>query len=122
MSATDQVVNAACIISVQNKTPSIALLKSRLGSSVPIPTLIQGLQRFKSMDRNERASLIQQISQQVSPPLSTPPLTSASDKEESNLNIELQKLQAQVQQLITTNTDLENRIQKLELEQKKEHK
>ncbi|MCL1076757.1 hypothetical protein D5R81_00695 [Parashewanella spongiae] len=117
MCAIDQVINAACIISGQNKTPTIALLKSRLGSSVPMPTLIQGLQRFKSMSADERVSLAQHIGSQPTTFTTTNKLSTGS----RDTNLELQKLTSQVEQLIAINTELEKRIEKLEVEQEKKY-
>ena len=48
MNQLQQVLVAAKNLALQNKTPTVAMLKSRL-NSVPLPILIQGLQKYKSM-------------------------------------------------------------------------
>lgn len=57
MSAIEHVLSAAKALSNSGKNPSVALLKSKLGNSVPMPLIIQGLQRFKSMDKQELAHI-----------------------------------------------------------------
>ena len=48
MNQLEQVLVAAKNLALQNKTPTVSMLKSRL-NSVPLPILIQGLQKYKSM-------------------------------------------------------------------------
>lgn len=57
MSPIDQVLAAARALEASGKVPSLALIKTRLGNSLPLPILIQGLQQFKSMPKAERERL-----------------------------------------------------------------
>ncbi|GIU34370.1 hypothetical protein L2719_01995 [Shewanella schlegeliana] len=57
MSPLEQVLSAAKKISDEGRTPTLALVKSKLGSSIPMPILIQGLQQFKSMSSDEIKAL-----------------------------------------------------------------
>ncbi|KZK69956.1 hypothetical protein A1L58_01585 [Shewanella baltica] len=57
MSPLDQVLAAARSLEACGKVPSLALIKTRLGSSLPLPILIQGLQQFKSMPKADRERL-----------------------------------------------------------------
>ncbi|RTR39238.1 hypothetical protein EKG38_10005 [Shewanella canadensis] len=52
MSPLEQVLAAAKSIATSGKTPSLALIKTKLGNSVPMPILIQGLQQYKSMSQD----------------------------------------------------------------------
>jgi len=53
MSPIEQVLAAAKSIANNGHTPSLALIKSRLGNSIPMPILIQGLQQFKALPKSE---------------------------------------------------------------------
>lgn len=60
MSPIDQVLAAACALDASGKTPSLALIKSRVGNRIPMQILIQGLQQFKSIPKAERERLATQ--------------------------------------------------------------
>lgn len=70
MSPLDQVLAAARSLEACGKVPSLALIKTRLGSSLPLPILIQGLQQFKSMPKADRERLAEL--QTISPTTDTP--------------------------------------------------
>ena len=70
MSPLDQVLAAAHSLEACGKVPSLALIKTRLGSSLPLPILIQGLQQFKSMPKADRERLAEL--QTISPTTDTP--------------------------------------------------
>jgi hypothetical protein len=53
MSPIEQVLAAAKSIANNGHTPSLALIKSRLGNRISMPTLIQGLQQFKALPKSE---------------------------------------------------------------------
>ncbi len=57
MSPVEQVLTAAKQLNTSGKTPSVALLKSKLGNSIPMPIIVQGLQRFKSLSKDEIEAL-----------------------------------------------------------------
>ncbi|ACJ30232.1 Conserved hypothetical protein [Shewanella piezotolerans WP3] len=57
MSPLDQVLCAAKQLSDEGKNPTLALIKTKLGISVAMPTLIQGLQQYKSMSDADKASI-----------------------------------------------------------------
>jgi len=65
MSPIDQVLAAACALEASGKTPSLALIKSRVGNKIPMPLLIQGLQQFKSIPKAERERLAAQTQPEV---------------------------------------------------------
>jgi len=52
MSSLEQVLAAAKSIATSGKVPSLALIKTKLGNTVPMPILIQGLQQYKSMSQD----------------------------------------------------------------------
>ncbi len=52
MSSLEHVLAAAKSIATSGKVPSLALIKAKLGNSVPMPILIQGLQQYKSMSQD----------------------------------------------------------------------
>ncbi|WOT04254.1 hypothetical protein [Shewanella youngdeokensis] len=57
MSPLDQVLRAAKQLSDEGRTPTLALIKTKLGVSVPLPVLIQGLQQYKTMSSTDRDSI-----------------------------------------------------------------
>lgn len=57
MSPLDQVLCAAKQLSDEGKNPTLALIKTKLGISVAMPILIQGLQQYKSMSDADKASI-----------------------------------------------------------------
>ena len=57
MSPIEQVLAAAKSISINGHSPSLALIKGRLGSRFPMPILIQGLQQFKALPKSEWQNL-----------------------------------------------------------------
>lgn len=79
MSPLDQVLAAARSLEACGKVPSLALIKTRLGSSLPLPILIQGLQQFKSMPKADRERLaeLQTISPTTDVPATNDTLTLA---------------------------------------------
>jgi ERCC4-related helicase len=79
MSPLDQVLAAARSLEACGKVPSLALIKTRLGSSLPLPILIQGLQQFKSMPKADRERLaeLQTISTTTDVPATNDTLTLA---------------------------------------------
>ncbi|MCU8037493.1 hypothetical protein L5M37_03135 [Shewanella sp. SM69] len=79
MSPLDQVLAAARSLEACDKVSSLALIKTRLGSSLPLPILIQGLQQFKSMPKADRERLaeLQTISPTTDVPATNDTLTLA---------------------------------------------
>ncbi|HAY96625.1 hypothetical protein [Shewanella sp.] len=79
MSPLDQVLATARSLEACGKVPSLALIKTRLGSSLPLPILIQGLQQFKSMPKADRERLaeLQTISPTTDVPATNDTLTLA---------------------------------------------
>lgn len=57
MSPIEQVLAAAKAIANNGHTPSLALIKSRLGNRFAMPILIQGLQQFKALPKSEWQNL-----------------------------------------------------------------
>ncbi|MCG9696127.1 hypothetical protein [Shewanella sp. Isolate11] len=108
MTPVDQVLAAAKQLLSSGKTPSIALLKSKLGNSVPMPVIIQGLQRFKSLSKSEIAALQSSTDavQTAQPEPQTISLIS--------LNQEIQSLREQQQKLLDRVAQLESALQQKE--------
>lgn len=77
MNPIDQVLATALELEANGKTPSLALIKTRLGNSLPLPILIQGLQQFKSTPKAERERLttLQMAAPTQETPATAPPLT-----------------------------------------------
>lgn len=57
MSPLDQVLCAAKQLSDEGRTPTLALIKTKLAVSVAMLTLIQGLQQYKSMNAADKAAI-----------------------------------------------------------------
>ncbi|WP_144209810.1 hypothetical protein [Shewanella donghaensis] len=53
MSPIEQVLAAAKSIAIAGHTPTLALIKGKLGKRIPMPTLIQGLQQFKAIPKEQ---------------------------------------------------------------------
>ncbi|MGI2261206.1 hypothetical protein [Shewanella sp. GXUN23E] len=102
MSQIDQVLAAARSLRLAGKTPSLALLKAKL-KSVPMPILVQGLQRFKALSEEELEAI------EVVPVTSSP----ANEQPQANLD-ELMTLRQQLQTLQTAYNELVQRVTKLE--------
>ncbi|MCL1036347.1 hypothetical protein L2750_04185 [Shewanella submarina] len=102
MSQIDQVLALARSLQLAGKQPSIALLKAKL-KSVPMPVLIQGLQRFKSLSAEELAALVPQVPMQ--------PNAAAEQNEEQS---ELVQLREQVKKLESAYNELAQRVAELE--------
>jgi hypothetical protein len=102
MSAIDSVLGAAKMLADDGKTPSVALLKAKLGNSVALPIIIQGLQRFKAMDGAQQAKILAS--------------SSAPQKAEAEITTEEQiaSLARQIQQLQAEQQVLKARLSKLE--------
>ena len=101
MSPIEQVLAAAQKLSLAGKSPSLALIKASLGNALPMPILVQGLQRFKAMSIEDRANII--LNNATPPAATTPP-------EEATLAA----LQQEVNRLSTNQETLMARIAKLE--------
>ena len=52
MSPIEQVISAAKSIAINGHTPSVALIKGRVGK-IPMPLIVQGLQQFKALPKSE---------------------------------------------------------------------
>lgn len=57
----NQIVMTAYNIERAGKKPSLALLKAKLGHNLPMPSLIDGLQRYRAMSGDELALLQQSM-------------------------------------------------------------
>ncbi|MGL5486572.1 MAG: hypothetical protein ACRDC6_09815 [Shewanella sp.] len=125
MSPIDQVLAAACALDASGKTPSLALIKSRVDNKIPMPILIQGLQQFKSIPKAERERLAAQ-SQHVIEETHT---TEASPLTVATLAQQLAQLQQGIEQALAlknneimqlTNEliELKHRVNQLELQGK----
>ncbi|GIU52147.1 hypothetical protein [Shewanella sp. KT0246] len=101
MSPIEQVLAAAKTIAMNGHTPTMALVKGKLGGKVPMPLLIQGLQQFKAIPKDQWQTL--------------PDLGDAleSNKPAANTDTQLieQKLLTQMQQM---KTEFESKISLLE--------
>ncbi|MFV7769585.1 hypothetical protein [Shewanella marisflavi] len=102
MSPIEQVLAAAQKLSLAGKSPSLALIKASLGNSLPMPILVQGLQRFKAMSSEDRTNIILNNA--------TPAAPTQSPQEEATLAA----LQQEVSRLSANQETLMDRIAKLE--------
>ncbi len=100
MSPLEQVIAAAKSIAIQGKVPSLALIKTKLGNTVPMPLLIQGLQQFKAMDEKAIAQLTPLESKQI--------VAVTQDKSE------IVQLKSEVAQLKDAFEQMNQRLAKLE--------
>ncbi|MPY21195.1 hypothetical protein [Shewanella sp. YLB-07] len=101
MSPIEQILVAAKSISIAGKKPSLALIKTKIGNSIPMPILIQGLQQFRAMD----ASSIEKIPSQGKMHAAVVP-----DEGKS----ELDQLKAELTQLKLAYQNLNSRLEQLE--------
>lgn len=96
MSPIDQVLAAACALEASGKTPSLALIKSRVGNKIPMPILIQGLQQFKSIPKAER----ERLAAQSQPVIEETHTTDASPLTVATLAQQLAQLQQGIEQAL----------------------
>ena len=115
MSPIDQVLAAACALEASGKTPSLALIKSRVGNKVPMPILIQGLQQFKSVPKAER----ERLAAQSQPVVEETHTTDASPLTVATLAQQLAQLQQGIEQALAlkNNEIMQLRNELIELKQ-----
>ena len=101
MSPIEQVLAAAKTIAMNGHTPTMALIKGKLGGRVPMPILIQGLQQFKAIPKEQWQTL---------PDLGDALETTKQATNDSPSMIE-QQLMAQMQQM---KIEFEAKIESLE--------
>ncbi|CAM3889563.1 hypothetical protein [Shewanella aquimarina] len=105
MSPLEQVLVAARKLSLAGKPPSLALIKASLGNSLPMPVLVQGLQRFKSMSADEQSAIV------VSAAAPAPSIQSAEAAPSlAHLAQQVAKLTATQEILIERITELEAKL------------
>ena len=105
MSPLEHVLAAAKLVASTGKQPSLALIKTKLGNSVPLPVLIQGLQQFKSMSQESIAQL------------QTPNIDASEVPPREDIS-ELDKLILELKQLKEAYHQLNNRVAQLEADNK----
>ncbi|MBW0297371.1 MULTISPECIES: hypothetical protein [Shewanella] len=116
MSPIDQVLAAACALEASGKTPSLALIKSRVGNKIPMPILIQGLQQFKSVPKAER----ERLAAQSQPVVEETHTTDASPLTVATLAQQLAQLQQGIEQALAlkNNEIMQLRNELIELKQR----
>lgn len=116
MSPIDQVLAAACALEASGKTPSLALIKSRVGNKIPMPLLIQGLQQFKSIPKAER----ERLAAQSQPVVEETHTTDASPLTVATLAQQLAQLQQGIEQALAlkNNEIMQLRNELIELKQR----
>lgn len=126
MSPLDQVLAAARSLEACGKVPSLALIKTRLGSSLPLPILIQGLQQFKSMPKADRERLaeLQTISPTTDVPATNDTLTLAVlaerlQMQQAYFERHAEQQKTEIMQLKNELLELKQRINLLEIQGKK---
>ena len=126
MSPLDQVLAAARSLEACGKVPSLALIKTRLGSSLPLPILIQGLQQFKSMPKADRERLaeLQTISPTTDVPATNDTLTLAvlaerMQMQQAYFERHAEQQKTEIMQLKNELLELKQRINLLEIQGKK---
>ncbi|MEL4409707.1 hypothetical protein [Shewanella algae] len=107
----EQVMAAAAAVAQSGHTPSLALIKARLGNKLPMPLLVEGLQRFKSLPESEREKLLEDAPQLQE----TVPQQAVSTVEV--LQQEISQLRQEQQQLKQEFAALQQRLAKLEGQQ-----
>ncbi|WP_442802080.1 MULTISPECIES: hypothetical protein [unclassified Shewanella] len=105
MSPLEHVLAAAKSVASTGKQPSLVLIKTKLGNSVPLPILIQGLQQFKSMSLESIAQI-------------QTPDTHLLQPENTQEISELDKLKQEIKQLKDIYQQLNIRISQLEIDHK----
>ncbi|MGL6013126.1 MAG: hypothetical protein ACRC0J_16745 [Shewanella oncorhynchi] len=125
MSPLDQVLAAARSLEACGKVPSLALIKTRLGSSLPLPILIQGLQQFKSMPKADRERLaeLQTISTTTDVPATNDTLTLAvlaerMQMQQAYFERHAEQQKTKIMQLKNELLELKQRINLLEIQGK----
>ncbi|MGI2047623.1 hypothetical protein [Shewanella oncorhynchi] len=125
MSPLDQVLAAARSLEACGKVPSLALIKTRLGSSLPLPILIQGLQQFKSMPKADRERLaeLQTISTTTDVPATNDTLTLAvlaerMQMQQAYFERHAEQQKTEIMQLKNELLELKKRINLLEIQGK----
>ncbi|MCU8059658.1 MULTISPECIES: ELKS/Rab6-interacting/CAST family protein [unclassified Shewanella] len=125
MSPLDQVLAAARSLEACGKVPSLALIKTRLGSSLPLPILIQGLQQFKSMPKADRERLaeLQTISPTTDTPATNDTLTLAvlaerMQMQQAYFERHAEQQKTEIMQLKNELLELKQRINLLEIQGK----
>lgn len=125
MSPLDQVLAAARSLEACGKVPSLALIKTRLGSSLPLPILIQGLQQFKSMPKADRERLteLQTISPTTDVPATNNTLTLAVlaerlQMQQAYFERHAEQQKTEIMQLKNELLELKQRINLLEIQGK----
>lgn len=100
-----QIIAAAVTLSRKGQTPTLALLKAKVGGKVPMPLLVAGLQRFKAMTDEE----IDRVATSI-----TPTSITAEGTETAPAETQLNDIQLQIAQLTDYCHRLEQRIKQLE--------
>ncbi|AVI64497.1 hypothetical protein CKQ84_00600 [Shewanella sp. WE21] len=125
MSPLDQVLAAARSLEACGKVPSLALIKTRLGSSLPLPILIQGLQQFKSMPKADRERLaeLQTISPTTDVPATNDTLTltvlaERMQMQQAYFERHAEQQKTEIMQLKNELLELKQRINLLEIQGK----
>ncbi|MFQ6371280.1 hypothetical protein [Shewanella sp. YIC-542] len=102
------IIAAAIAINRKGHTPTLALVKTRMGGKIPMPLLVAGLQYFKNMSKEELAAF-------NAPSLTAPsPATATDEAGHPDLLARLTQMQQQVDALAQYCQQLEQRILQLE--------
>ncbi|MCG9963744.1 hypothetical protein [Shewanella cutis] len=125
MSPIDQVLAAACALDASGKTPSLALIKSRVDNKIPMPILIQGLQQFKSIPKAERERLAAQSQHVIeethtaeASPLTVATLAQQLAQLQQGIEQALALKNNEIMQLTNELIELKHRVNQLELQGK----
>ncbi|UJF23396.1 hypothetical protein [Shewanella sp. OMA3-2] len=110
MSPIEHVIAAAKAIAINGHTPNVALIKGRVGK-VPMPLIIQGLQQFKAIPKSEWQAIAEFVPNEVSENESQNSLSLTEMAEQQN------KMQQQLDQLMSRITQLEQALNKQQLNQ-----
>lgn len=79
MSSINHVLAAAKAIALKGQTPNLALIKSKVGSHVPMPILIQGLRQFKAMSKESWVD-ITEVEEPTHTPTQQPTISELQNK------------------------------------------
>ncbi|WP_434951309.1 hypothetical protein ACRWQL_17325 [Shewanella sp. HL-SH4] len=104
MSPIEHVIAAAKAIAINGHTPSVALIKGRVGK-VPMPLIVQGLQQFKAIPKSEWQGIADFV-----------PTEELENKPQNNISLtevaeQQHKMQQQINQLMARITQLEQQLE-----------
>lgn len=100
----EHICHQASLLQQEGKTPSLALLRSRLGKRLHPAELLQAFQQWKQLPATKREALSHTLLSSIAPISSMQPIQATSEAEQ------LEQLKQRVQQLETLVHELQQRL------------